>query len=79
MLSDLRYAIRSLRQHAGYSGVAVAVLALGIGPTAAILSLANELIFRPIPHVRDPDRLGLVYIAQWTNQGRGIGPGCCPA
>ncbi len=64
MLSDLRYAFRSLRQHPGYSLLAIAVLALGIGPTSALLSLANQLVFRPIPHVRDPGRLAIVYFGQ---------------
>ncbi len=74
MLSDLRYVIRTLRQRPGYTAVTVSVLALGVGPTAAILSLANQLVFRPIPHVQDPGRLALVYFAQWSNQGRGMSP-----
>ncbi len=75
MLSDLRYVVRALRRHPGYTAVAVSVLALGIGPTTAILSLANQLVFRPIPHVQDPGRLALVYFAQWSHQGRGMSPG----
>src|SRR5574341_510550 len=64
MLSDLRFAFRSLRQHPGYALLAIAVLALGVGPTSALLSLADQLVFHPIPHVRDSGRLAVVDVGK---------------
>jgi putative ABC transport system permease protein len=53
---DLGYGLRSLRKSPGFAAVAVITLALGIGATTAIFSVANPILFRPLPF-RDPDRL----------------------
>lgn len=52
MLHDFRYALRTLRQNPGFALVAIISLALGIGANAAIYSLADALILRPmaVPH-----------------------------
>jgi len=63
---DLRYAVRALRRDAGFSTVAILVLALGIGANTAIFSVANALLFRPLPF-RDPQRL--VWIANTEPEG----------
>ncbi|HEX4808299.1 MAG TPA: ABC transporter permease [Bryobacteraceae bacterium] len=46
---DLRYALRSLGKNAGFSVIAVAALALGIGVSTAIYSLARTVVFAPLP------------------------------
>ena len=53
MLNDLRYAIRTLRQNPGFTLTAIISIALGIGATSAVFSLADGLVLRPLP-VPDP-------------------------
>src|SRR5262252_9098706 len=45
---DLRYAVRTLRNHPGFAAVVVLTMALGIGINTAFFSLFN-IMFRPLP------------------------------
>lgn len=56
LAGDFRLAIRSLRAAPVVTLAAILTLALGIGATTAIFSVANGLILRPLP-VKDPQRL----------------------
>ena len=53
---NLKLALRSLTRTPFVTGVAVVSLALGIGANAAIFSLFDQMLLRPLP-VREPDRL----------------------
>jgi putative ABC transport system permease protein len=66
MITDLRFALRSLARVKGLALTVVVTLALGIGANAAIFSIVRGVLLRPLVN-RDQDRL--VYIRQ---SARGI-------
>jgi putative ABC transport system permease protein len=59
-LRDLRHGLRALRLNSGFTAVAVATLALGVGANAAVFTLINGVVLHPFPY-RDADRLILLH------------------
>lgn len=56
LLRDLRFAVRSFGRTPGFTAVAVLTIALGVGANAAIFSVVNGVILRPLPYP-EPDRV----------------------
>src|ERR1044071_5864795 len=67
LITDFRFAFRSLGRAKGLAITVVVTLALGIGANAAIFSVVRGVLLRPLVN-RDQDRL--IYIWQ---SARGIG------
>jgi predicted permease len=57
---DVRHGLRSLKKNPGFTLVAVATLALGIGANTTMFTLLDPILFRPFPYP-DPGRLVRVY------------------
>ncbi len=65
---DVTVALRSLRRTPGFTAVAVLTLALGIGGSAAIFTLLDRAVLKPLPYPH-ADRL-----VRLDNQVPGVGP-----
>jgi predicted permease len=60
LTQDVTFALRQLAHNPGFTIVAIVTLALGIGATAAIFSVVQSVILRPLP-VPQPDRIVAIY------------------
>ena len=69
---DLRHGMRGLVKTPGFSVVAAATLALGIGANTALFTVINAVLLRALP-AQDPDRL--VLLSNPVAHGIGVGDG----
>jgi putative ABC transport system permease protein len=67
---DVRYGLRSLRRHPGFTAMAVLSLAIGIGANATIFGVAQAVLFRESP-LDHPETLVNIYE---SDAGRGFNP-----
>ena len=67
MFGDLRYAWRRLRSAPAFALTAVITLAFGIGANTAIFSIADAVLFRPLPYAD----AGALHILVWRNRETG--------
>src|SRR5678809_1057989 len=78
LISDFRYAVRTLSRAPGFALTVILTLGLGIGANTAIFSVVRGVLLRPLPH-KDGDRLvylrhsmkgplSLIHISEPTRQ-----------
>ena len=66
IIQDFRYGLRAFARSPGFTAVAVAALAVGIGANATIFSFVNALLLRPLVGVAAPERLVAVYTSDYS-------------
>ena len=71
MMRDLRFAIRSFRRTPGFTVVALATLALGIGASTTMFSVLDAVVLRPLPY-HAPDEL--VMVGSTSQRFPGLAP-----
>ncbi len=72
VLQDVGYALRMWRKSPGFVAIAALTIALGIGATTTIFSIANSLLIRTPPGVRNPDGLVTVFKARQAGSEPGM-------
>ncbi len=63
LLKDVRYAFRKMLRSPGFTAVALASLAVGIGTNAAVFALVEDFLFRDLPYP-DAEEMVEVYLTQ---------------
>ena len=69
LFKDIRYGVRGLLKHPGFTGIVVITLALGIGASTAIFSVVDSVLLRRLPY-RNAERI--VAIQELNPAGKRI-------
>lgn len=70
LTADVRYAVRSLWAHRGFSFTVTAVLTLGIGLNAAVFTMLKGIALEPLAGVEDGPGIAVAYAE--TSTGRAV-------
>jgi putative ABC transport system permease protein len=67
IIKDIRYGVRGLLKHPGFTAIVVVTLALGIGASTAIFSVVDNVLLRRLPY-RNAERI--VAIQEVNREGK---------
>jgi predicted permease len=68
IVADARYALRQARRAPGFTALAVATLALGIGATTTMFTLVEHVLLRPLPFPRPEQLLSITGLDSSRNK-----------
>lgn len=68
LLKDIRYGMRGMLRHPGFTLIAILTLALGIGANTAMFTVVNAVLLRPLSF---PESDKLVWL-EGVNPQKGI-------
>ncbi|HEU5451055.1 MAG TPA: ABC transporter permease, partial [Terriglobales bacterium] len=60
LLQDLKYGLRMLRKSPGFTLIAIAILAIGIGASTAVFGLLDAILLKPLPYDH-PERIAMLW------------------
>ncbi|HVS63192.1 MAG TPA: ABC transporter permease [Thermoanaerobaculia bacterium] len=67
MITDVRFALRSLRSRPQWTAIALLTLALGIGASTVVSSVVRSVVWKPLPYA-EPERLVDVWPEMWWSK-----------
>ena len=69
LIADVRYALRWLRRSPGFTLVAIASFAIGIGFNTALFTIVDAVLFKPLPVAEFP---AWAQRSRWSRAGAAI-------
>src|SRR6266567_1603009 len=73
-IQDFRYGLRMLRKNPGSSVLALLILALGIGGTTAVFSVADKVLLNPIPGRNSEQMIAVHEVEVMHDAGWNVSP-----
>ncbi len=70
LYSDLRYGARMLARDARFTMLAILILAVGVGANGTIFSVANAVLFEPLPYKQETQLVTVASVDRTKGRGQ---------